>query len=170
MRIVTYTSSLMLPPTIFTSRTLLQNTQTRLSYTHVHFTNTTAVNLNCDLLAIDSSSLGEEDLEKIKVRYGKNIAWSCDIIDAVLWFMESFTRNPSKYYLVVGGSGEFEALERNEECASREEPEEEPGEEPGEECGDGARYLQSKFEELQEEDKAVQKIFSRLSLMHGRKR
>jgi hypothetical protein len=168
MRILTYTSSLALPPTIFTSRTLLQNTQTKLSYTHIYFTDSTAAGPACDLLAVDSSSLKAEDLEVAKAGYNRTIIWSSDIVNAVLWFVESFDADPSKCYLVVGARDGFTAHERDvADHTSSPEPHVDVS---THEEREGQRYLQNKFRELQEEDRVVQKIFSRLSLMQGKKK
>lgn len=166
MQILTYTSSTRLPPTIFTENTLLQNTQTRLSYTHIHFTNTTEVNTNCDVLAVDATALTADDLETVKRRYCKTIVWSDNVVETVLWFMETFNKDPYRHYVVTSSNSVVSVEERNSGEAIHKDPVETvPTAEEEKDNTTARRYLEAKFGELSDGDKSIEKIFTRLSLM-----
>lgn len=163
MRVVTYTSSTSLPPTIFSEKTLLQNTQTQLSYTHVHFTNTTEINTNCDILAVNAAALSTEHLDIVKRRFRRTIIWSDDIVKSVLWFVEAFAKDPSRHYIVVSSNASVHVQERESSEVFLEDtvPVHAAKSSPGRE------YLDCKIKELQQEDRSIEKIFNRLSLMKG---
>lgn len=168
MKIITYASSIKLPPTIFTRKTLLQNTQTRLSYTHVYFTNDMDVDADCDILAMYMDSLNEESLKAVEKRYSKTIIWSDDAVNTVLWFLETFDRNPHKCYVVVNNKNNMNVSERDVIGVAQEKYMKETV--PESNTNNAIEeYLDHNFNELRKKNASVERIFSRLSLMKDQK-
>ncbi|CAD26649.1 hypothetical protein [Encephalitozoon cuniculi GB-M1] len=160
VRIVTYSSSIDLPPTMFIRGTLLQNTQMKLSYTHIHFTGAVKPIPVCDILAVEGNMVSIDALEEMKKVYHKTILWSKDVVSTAIWFVENFDVSLDKSYVVISNSNTT-IEERDISGPVSEGALLDPKIEYKKSIGED--YLDRKFNSL-EEKKAIESIFSRLRL------
>ncbi|ADM11582.1 uncharacterized protein Eint_051350 [Encephalitozoon intestinalis ATCC 50506] len=163
VRIVTYSSPMSFPPTMFIGNTLLQNTQMKLSYTHIHFTNNVKAISPCDILVVDGNFVPMNALEEAKKVHSKTILWSRDVINSAVWLIEKFSASPTKsYIIVVDDSTSIEERDFSSDIDLEASPslpdlKVEPQKNSTED------YLEDKFSSL-EKKKPVESIFSRLHL------
>lgn len=157
---MTYSSSISLPPTIFIGNTLLQNTQMKLSYTHIHFTDSPKDIAACDILVVDGNIMSVDTLEDLKKIHSKTILWSKDIMNDIVWLVEKFDKASDKNYIVIiNGHVNVEERDAGNHTSQKTslDPKTESKEDPT------RSYLDLKFSNL-EKRRPVESIFSRLHL------
>ncbi|AFM98350.1 hypothetical protein EHEL_051410 [Encephalitozoon hellem ATCC 50504] len=160
VRIITYSSSISLPPTIFIRNTLFRNTQMKLSYTHVHFIDAPEAIAVCDILVVDGNSVSVDTLDELKKVHPKTILWCKDIVNDATWFLEKFGEAVDRSYVVVINDG-VNVEERDAEDYPLQKLPLDPRLESEEDLV--GVYLDRKFSNL-EKRKPVESIFSRLHL------
>ncbi|AFN83066.1 hypothetical protein EROM_051360 [Encephalitozoon romaleae SJ-2008] len=160
VRIITYSSSISLPPTMFIRNTLLQNIQMKLSYTHIHFTDSLEDISTCDILVVDGNIMSVDTLEDLKKIHSKTILWTKDMVNDTIWLVEKFDKASDKNYIAII-NGHVNVEERDAESHAPQKPSLGPKTESKE---DPKRsYLDLKFSNL-EKRRPIESIFSRLHL------
>lgn len=167
LQVVTYSSDTQMPPTILVANTLFQNTQMRLSYTHVHFLAAGGPIPDCDMLAIDATHAPAELLLQTQLAFHGTVIWSKDVLATTSSFLQNFSQADGKHYVVIANGNDMDIQQR-------EDSKEAPGasslqvkEEPKKKSF-ADEYLEHKFNGLRRAG-SIEGIFARLHLMSERR-